>query len=150
MIRALQKGMFVMPGDGSVRKSYAYIYGLLESMDFMLSKSDAYLCYNYVERETESLGELVAHVTSMLAIRRPRLRIPKHVLLVIARMAQLATGGRSPIHPVRVRKASQSTHILPAELIRLGFEFRYDFARSLEHWMSVAPEDFKAGLPVNR
>ena len=59
-------------------------------------------------------------------------------------------GMRSPIHPVRVRKAAQSTHIVPAELERLGFEFRYDFVRSLRHWMEVAPEDFTPGLPVNR
>lgn len=150
MIRAMQKGIFVMPGDGSVRKSYAYIYGLLESMEFMLARSERYLCYNYVERETESLNELVGQVASVLGIQRPRLRIPMRVLIGVARIAQLVTGGRSPIHPVRVRKAAQSTHIVPAELERLGFEFRYDFERSLRHWMEVAPEDFTPGLPVNR
>lgn len=150
MIRALQKGVFVMPGDGAVRKSYAYIYGLLESMEFMLYRSEPCLRYNYVEKETEALRDLVGHAASLLGVRQPRLRISKHVLIAIARLTQLATGGRSPIHPVRVRKAAQSTHIVPAELIRLGFEFRYDFAQSLRHWLSIAPEDFKSGLPVNR
>lgn len=142
MIRALQRGVFVMPGSGSVRKSYAYIYGLLESMEFMLSRPESYLCYNYVEKETESLRDLVANVTSLLSLRLPRARIPTRVLVAAARLAQLITGGRSPIHPVRVRKAAQSTHIVPAELIRLGFEFRYTFAESLRHWMKIAPEDF--------
>lgn len=150
MIRAIQKGIFVIPGDGSVRKSYAYIYGLLESMEFMMARPERYLCYNYVEKETESLSELVSCIATELRVRRPRLRIPKPVLVAAARMAQLVSGGRSPIHPVRVRKAAQSTHIVPAELIRLGFEFRYDFAESLRHWMSIAPEDFAPGLPVNR
>ena len=150
MIRALQKGIFVMPGDGSVRKSYAYIYGLLESVEFMLSRPEPSLCYNYVEKETETLRDLVGRVTALLGIRRPRARIPKQALIAIARMAQLVTGGRSPIHPVRVRKAAKSTHIVPAQLIRLGFEFRYDFAESLRHWMSVAPEDFANRHPVNR
>lgn len=145
MIRALQKGMFLMPGDGGVRKSYAYIYGLLESMEFMLSRPEPRLCYNYVERETESLAELVGHAATLLGIRSPRLRISKHILILLARVAQLITGGRSPIHPVRVRKAAQSTHVVPAELIRLGFNFRYDFAYSLRHWMSLAPEDFTEG-----
>ena len=150
MIRALQKGIFVMPGDGSVRKSYAYIYGLLESMEFMLSRSEPYLCYNYVERNTESLRELVDHTVKLLGIRRPRLHVSRHLLMAIARLAQLISGGRSPIHPVRVRKAGQSTHVVPAELIRLGFPFRYDFSESLRHWLSIAPEDFARGLPVNR
>lgn len=150
MIRALQRGMFVMPGDGSVRKSYAYIFGLLESMEFMLARSEPRLCYNYVEKETEPLKELVAQVSALLGIRRPSARVPKQVLVAIARLAQLVSGGRSPIHPVRVRKAAQSTHIVPAELGRLGFDFRYDFAQSLEHWRSVAPEDFTPGLPLSR
>lgn len=150
MIRALQKGIFVIPGDGSVRKSYAYIYGLLESVEFMLSRPESYLCYNYVERETESLRDLVGHVSAVLGTRRSGARVPKAILIAIARLMQVMTGGRSPIHPVRVRKAAQSTHIVPAELMRLGFEFRYDFAQSLRHWMSIAPADFKRGLPVNR
>lgn len=142
MIRAIQKGIFVMPGDGQVRKSYAYIYGLLDSMEFMMSRAERYLCYNYVEKATDTLAELVASVTGELGIRRARVRVPTPVLVALARAAQLATGGRSPIHPVRVRKAAQSTHIIPGELLRLGFNFNYDFRKSLKHWMSVAPADF--------
>lgn len=150
MIRAIQKGIFVMPGDGLVRKSYAYIYGLLESMEFMMSRTEPYVCYNYVERETETLADLVGIAAAHLGISRPRMRIPRAVLVALATVAQVVTGGRSAIHPVRVRKAAQSTHIVPGELIRLGFEFRYDFAESLRHWMNAAPEDFAAELPINR
>ena len=150
MIRAIQKRIFVMPGDGSVRKSYAYIYGLLESMEFMMSRSEPHLCYNYVERETECLSDLAGCVASEFGIRRPQLRIPMQALVGVARVAQILSGGKSPIHPVRVRKASQSTHILPGELIRKGFPFRYSFAESLKHWRSIAPEDFARGKPVAR
>lgn len=150
MIRAIQKRIFVMPGDGSVRKSYAYIYGLLESMEFMMSRPEPHLCYNYVERETECLADLAGCVASELGIRGPRLRVPTQVLVGVARIAQILSGGKSPIHPVRVRKASQSTHIVPAELIRLGFEFRYAFTQSLKHWRNIAPEDFAPGMPVAR
>ncbi len=150
MIRAIQKGIFVMPGDGSVRKSYAYIYGLLDSMEFMMGRSERYLCYNYVEKETETLSELRAEITSELGIQRSRIRVPTPVLVSIARAVQWVSGGRSPIHPVRVRKAAQSTHILPKALIALGFEFQYDFRKSLRHWMSVAPQDFVVGGRVTR
>jgi nucleoside-diphosphate-sugar epimerase len=150
MIRAIQRGIFVLPGDGSVRKSYAYIYGLLDSIGFMMARPERYLCYNYVERETEPLSFLVRSVVSELNIRRPVVRVPKSLLVGVARVAQVVTGGRSPIHPVRVRKAAQATHIIPAELSRLGFEFRYDFASSLRHWISIAPEDFAHGMQVKR
>jgi nucleoside-diphosphate-sugar epimerase len=149
MIQALQRGRFVFPGDGSVRKSYAYIFGLLESMEFMLARAEPRLCYNYVEKDTEPLRSLVDHVAALLAVRPPRLRAPKLLLMSVARLAQLATRGRSPLHPVRVRKAAQSSHIVPAELIRLGFDFRYDFPTSLRHWVGVAPEDFGHGPPAS-
>lgn len=150
MIRAIQRGIFVLPGDGSVRKSYAYIYGLLDSIGFMMARQERCLCYNYVERETEPLSFLVRSIVSELNIRRPVLRIPKSLLVGVARVVQVVTGGRSPMHPVRVRKAAQSTHIIPGELNRLGFEFRYDFAGSLRHWISIAPEDFAHDMEVKR
>ena len=150
MIQALQRGRFIFPGDGSVRKSYAYIFGLLESMEFMLARPEPCLRYNYVEKETEPLRALVDHVAALLGIRPPKLRAPAVLLMSAARLAQLATNGRSPLHPMRVRKAAQSSHIVPAELIRLGFDFRYDFPSSLRHWISVAPEDFGPGLAAAR
>lgn len=145
MVQAMQKGRFIFPGDGSVRKSYAYIFGLLESMEFMMARTEPCLRYNYVERDTEPLRALVGHVAALLSLRPPRLRAPRPLLMAAAGIARLATNGRSPLHPVRVRKASQSTHIVPAELIRLGFDFRYDFSTSLRHWLSVAPGDFRPG-----
>jgi len=36
-----------------------------------------------------------------------------------------------------------STHIVPAVLKDLGFEFRYPFLKSLEHWRSITPQDFE-------
>jgi len=42
-----------------VRKSYAYIEGLLDSFEFVMAREENQLTYNYVERETESLGDLV-------------------------------------------------------------------------------------------
>ena len=150
MIRALQKGIFIMPGDGMVRKSYAYIYGLIESMEFMMERPESYLCYNYVEKNTETLTELVRHACMTLGLRPPRLRVPKGVLIAIARLAQITTMGHSPIHPVRVKKAAMSTHIVPANLIRLGFDFRYNFEQSLHHWMDVEPQDFLPRSPITR
>jgi hypothetical protein len=60
----------------------------------------------------------------------------------VAALAQLATGGRSPIHPVRVRKTASSTHVIPESLLKMGFNFRYDFATSLKDWSKKSPEDF--------
>ena len=143
MIRAVKKGRFFFPGDADIRKSYGYIYGLLESIDFMMARTEPLLVYNYVERETEPLRELVRLSGAAVGRKGSVTRLPITALVLAAHVIQKLTGGKSPIHPVRVRKAATPTHIVPQRLIDLGFIFKYDFARSLEHWKAISPGDFQ-------
>jgi nucleoside-diphosphate-sugar epimerase len=143
MIRAIQRGYFAYPGSPNIHKSYAYIYGLLESIDFMMVRSEPIIRYNYVETPTEPLGELVHQTKDFLGSRAPVFRIPLSLLSPAASAAQAFLGPSSPIHPVRVRKAGMSTHIIPQVLKDLGFDFRFPYRRSLEHWRSIAPADFE-------
>lgn len=142
MIRAVKRGYFAYPGSPEIRKSYAYIFGLLDSIDFVMDRDDRLITYNYVETPTEPLGEIVRQTKRFLGSNAPILRIPRWVLSPIASVAQLALGSSNPIHPVRVRKAGMSTHIVPQWLKDAGFQFRYDYMKSLEHWQRVAPQDF--------
>lgn len=142
MIRAIRRGVFVLPGDPNVHKSYAYIAGLIDSVDFTVSRTDPLIVYNYVERETDTLAGLTRTIQEEFDCRRPVLALPTSLVVGAAHVAQLLTAGGSPLHPVRVRKAAFPTHIVPRWLIENGFEFRYDFRSSLAHWRSVAPEDF--------
>lgn len=142
MIRAVKKGYFFFPGSRNLRKSYGYIEGLLDSFEFMMSRDQPRLTCNYVERETESLGTLVQIVQKRLGKKMPVLTAPLPLLEMVAALAQLLTAGRSPLHPVRVRKTAMSTHIVPEALDKAGFHFRYDFTASLEDWARKSPEDF--------
>ena len=142
MIRAIRKGYFVFPGSKDLRKSYGYIEGLLDSFEFVMASKEDQLIYNYVERETETLGSLVRIVQAQLGTRTPTFTAPRPLLEAVAVLAQIATGGRSPLHPVRVRKTASSTHIIPESLLKMGFPFRFDFAASLRDWAKKSPEDF--------
>lgn len=142
MIRAVRRGYFVFPGNRRVRKSYAYIEGLVESVDFTLSRRERYVLYNYAERHTETLDGLVRAVQDEFDSHRPAPSVPRQLLVGAAFVLQAATYGRSQLHPTRVRKASIPTHIVPRWLLEHGFEFRYDFRTSLQHWRAAAPEDF--------
>ena len=142
MIRAVRAGYFMFPGSRSTLKSYGYIEGLLDSFEFMMSGIEARVTFNYVEPETESLGRLVELIQAHLGKKIPTLTVPMSALESAAALVQLMTGGRSSLHPVRVRKAATSTHIVPELLRKAGFEFRFGFERSLEHWSEQAPEDF--------
>jgi GlcNAc-P-P-Und epimerase len=143
MIRAIKRGYFAYPGSPHIYKSYAYIYGLLESIDFMMRRDERFIVYNYVETPTEPLGELVRHTKAFLGSRAPVFRFPLAMLSPIAKLVQRFLGRASPLHPVRVRKAGTSTHIVPQVLKNFGFEFRYPYSKSLEHWRSIAPRDFE-------
>ncbi len=143
MIRAVRKGYFVFPGSKHLRKSYGYIEGLLDSFEFIMARPEKELLYNYVERDTEPLGDLVRIVQQHLGKKTPTFTAPKFLLESVAAAAQVATGGRSPIHPVRVRKTASSTHVLPEALIKMGFKFRFDFASSLKDWAGKTPADFQ-------
>ncbi|MFZ5981795.1 MAG: NAD-dependent epimerase/dehydratase family protein [Candidatus Zixiibacteriota bacterium] len=142
MINAIKRGYFAYPGSPKIYKSYGYIYGLLDSIDFVMDSEMEYFVYNYVETPTQMLGELVKTVKQTLSRRALVLSIPLWVLLPISKTIQVLAGFKNPIHPVRVRKAATPTHIVPQALIDKGFTFTYDFASSLIHWQATAPEDF--------
>jgi nucleoside-diphosphate-sugar epimerase len=142
MIRAVQRGYFVFPGSTDLRKSYAYIFGLLDSIEFTMAQSDPLIIYNYVESPTEPLGQIVREVKQFMHSRAPVLSLPLWALMPVATVLYATAGSRSPVHPVRVRKAATSTHIVPAWLEQRGFEFRYPFRESLRHWRDLAPGDF--------
>jgi GlcNAc-P-P-Und epimerase len=142
MIRAVKRGYFVFPGSRDLMKSYGYIEGLLDSFEFVMDRPEPSLTYNYVERETLPLGELVGVVQRYLGKSAPTLAIPLPLLTAAAGMVQVLTGGRSAIHPARVRKVATSTHIVPGFLAGAGFQFRYGFEESLKDWKRRAPGDF--------
>ncbi|RKX24776.1 MAG: NAD(P)-dependent oxidoreductase [Candidatus Zixiibacteriota bacterium] len=142
MIRAIRRGYFAFPGSPGIYKSYAYIFGFIDSVEFFMERDDRQVTYNYVEAPTQSLRELVKTIKSFFGCRAVVLPIPIWLLLPAAKLVQLVFGSKNPVHPVRVRKAAMPTHIIPKVLLETGFKFRYDFAHSLEHWMSVAPSDF--------
>jgi nucleoside-diphosphate-sugar epimerase len=145
MIRAVQRGYFVFPGPTRMRKSYGYIEGLLDSFEFAIARSEALLSYNYVEADTETIGQMVRIISQELDCSVPVISIPAWLLQPVAALIQLLTNGKSPIHPARVRKAATPTHIVPMRLRELGFLFKYDFRSSLKHWRSTSPQDFRIG-----
>jgi len=142
MLRAIKKGYFAFPGSPDIKKSYAYIYGFLDSVDFVMDRDEAEITYNYVETPTQPLKSVVDAARKFLNCKALVIPLPLWLLAPASRIVQAFFGPKNPIHPVRVRKAGTSTHIIPQTLTELGFEFKYDFLSSLEHWRTTTPEDF--------
>jgi GlcNAc-P-P-Und epimerase len=142
MINAIRRGYFVFPGSKKIKKSYAYIFGLIESVDFVMKRSEDYILYNYVETPTESIEVLALIVMKKLKIRVPVISIPAVLLMPVAQILQFLIGKKTPIHPVRIRKAGTETHIIPQTLLNMGFKFTYNFEKSLDDWLTKSKSDF--------
>lgn len=147
MISAIRKGYFAYPGSSDIYKSYGYIFGLLNSIDFVIDRDEDFVCYNYVETPTQPLGELVSETRAYLKSKAFVLAIPEWILLPIAKMVQALLGARNPVHPVRVKKVATPTHIVPQAMIDRGFEFSYSYRESLSHWANTSPGDFGLAVP---
>ena len=147
MIKALKRGTFILPNGGNVIKAYGYIYGLIESILFtMYKKDESLIVYNYAEHPLAPLKEMTHIAKQKLGYSKQTFSVPTSLLVFIARFIQVSSiilGKKSEIHPVRVKKAAFPTNIRPKYLIDNGFEFKYGFEKSLEHWKETAPEDFK-------
>lgn len=149
MIKAISNRYFAFPGSPGIYKSYGYIYGFIDSVDFLMDSRRKHLIYNYVETPTEPLSNLVKTIKCFVGARALVMPIPLWILKPLSHMVQALVGFKNPIHPVRVMKAATPTHIVPQALMDAGFEFKYDFENSLWHWLAVAPEDFDM-IPAER
>jgi hypothetical protein len=89
---------------------------------------------------------LVSSIKKFLNTKAVVLPIPLWILLPAAQIVQKILGYKNPIHPVRVKKAATPTHIIPQALKDYGFNFKYDFLKSLIHWQADNPEDFESLL----
>lgn len=146
MIKALKKGTFILPNGGDVIKAYGYVYGLVDSIEFtMAKKNESLIIYNYAENPLLNLRDMTKVAKKKLGYTKPTLKLSVKMLSLLARIIQIGTkiiGKESEIHPVRVKKAGFPTNIKPGYLIESGFHFKYGFDNSIDHWISVAPEDF--------
>jgi nucleoside-diphosphate-sugar epimerase len=143
MLRAIKKGYFAYPGNPDIKKSYAYIFGFIESVEFVMDRDDPEIICNYVETPTQPLKGIVEAAKKFLDCKALVFPLPLWFLVPASRLVQAVLGSRNPVHPVRVRKAATSTHIIPQTLLDLRFKFKYDFLSSLEHWRATTPEDFE-------
>jgi nucleoside-diphosphate-sugar epimerase len=144
MLNAVKKGYFIFPGSPDIVKGYGYIYGLIDSVEFVLAKNERLIVYNYAERECLPLRGMVRVMREFLGKKALVLRMPHLPLLGVAHFAQLAArlaGRANPIHPVRVRKVAFPTNLKPQYLVDAGFEFKYPLEKALEDWRRRAPRD---------
>lgn len=147
MIKGILSNTFFYPGRSDIIKGYGYIYGLVDSVEFVCFQvKDSEILYNYAENPLYPMNKLGIIIQKVFGIKRIVPTIPTFILVMIAGFLQLLGkpfGKFSSIHPVRVKKAGFPTNIEPKYLIEHGFEFKYGFEESILDWINKSPNDFK-------
>ena len=147
MVKGIKGGTFILPNGGKIIKAYGYVYGLVESMLYVMDQKEKRLViYNYAENPLVPLNEMVGIVKDEFGYKKWVPNVPTKLLMIVAFFLQGALklfGKKTDIHPVRVKKAGFPTSIRPQYLIDSKFEFNYDFRTALKHWKTISPEDFE-------
>lgn len=144
-IKAIKKGLFMLPNGGHIIKSYGYIYGLVESASFVIDQKKKLVIYNYAENPIEDLNTMTKSIKKYFGFKKHIFSIPMFLLVIIATLFQILCkifNKKSDIHPTRVRKAAFPTNVKPQYLINNGFNFKYSLTESFKHWQKIRPEDF--------
>jgi nucleoside-diphosphate-sugar epimerase len=142
MIQAVKKGYFILPVTPRIKKSYGYIYGLIESIIFCMSQKDKVIIYNYAENNTENIGSMITIISGLLGASAKIIQVPFWILSFASSVLYKINPNLNGIHPMRVKKVARPTHIIPKVLLGKGFIFKYDLRNSLIHWKTISPNDF--------
>lgn len=124
---------FLMIGDGSNRKSMAYVGNIAAFLAHVVQAPPSVRLVNYADRPDLTTAELVGVLSDELGIRLPRVRLPllagKAASAVLDGVAK-ATGRTFPVSAVRVEKFVAETTVDTERLQGLGFTppFRMDDA----------------------
>lgn len=112
LIHQIAVGRFVMVGDGTNKKSMAYVGNIVALLCLLLERSDLPSPLNYADKPDLTTNELVATIKHSLGKHRSHLHLPAWLGLAGGRLFDgLASLTRQqlPISSVRVRKFTAST-----------------------------------------
>jgi len=108
LLRQIASSMFVMVGDGSNRKSMAYVENIAAFLEYALNFKPGVHIYNYIDKPDVTMNSLIAHVNKLLGRSSEiKFRLPFPVGLLIGSSFDFVakiTGNKFPISAIRVKK----------------------------------------------
>lgn len=139
LLNQIVRGHFLMIGDGSNRKSMAYVENVSAFLSHCLNFGPGTHIFNYVDKPDLSTKELVDIIRAKTGKKDNGLRLPKAVGLIAGALFDIAarlTGKNFPISKVRVEKFCaetvfsadklKSTAFVPPKTLQQGLETTID------------------------
>lgn len=136
LARQLERRMFVYPGRSDTIKSCGYVKELVEAVLFMQRRNADVSLFNFCHSQPPTTAEICDALCAVGGFRRPRITIPKELMLTAAlgMEALSSLGFRNGVNRARVQKLMHSSNVVPRRLQEAGYPFRFDLKGSFEDW----------------
>ena len=119
LLNQIASGKFLMVGEGTNKKSMAYIGNIVAFLETCIATEQKYGIYNYVDTPDLTMNELVSQVRAQLKGKDGvGTRLPYWLGLILGYTADLIakiSGKNLPVSSIRVKKFSSSTEFMSAK-----------------------------------
>jgi nucleoside-diphosphate-sugar epimerase len=136
LIRQLGKKHFLMVGDGSNRKSIAYVGNIAKFLVFLMGlEGEQTEIFNYADKPDLQMKELVPTVREAFGFGASLpMKLPFSLVYPIAGLLDLiavVTNKSFPVSRVRIHKFRSNSQFSTAKLLAAGFEPEFDLRDAL-------------------
>jgi GlcNAc-P-P-Und epimerase len=140
--RALRQHRFVYPGRTDTIKACGYVEDLVSAMIKFADHNQDVILYNFCHPQRYTSKDICSAFSRVAGYAEPKIVLPFWLLTLIALAFESLSkvGIKTDINRARVKKLYESTNMVPARLIKMGFEYQFDLITGLEDWKRVSPD----------
>jgi GlcNAc-P-P-Und epimerase len=136
LAHALRQRRFVYPGRTDTIKACGYVEDLVSSMIEMADRNEGVFLYNFCHPQRYTSKDICSAFCNVAGYPEPPLTVPFWLLGLAALCFEVLSmlGLKTDINRTRVRKLWESTNMVPGQLQKVGFNYRYDLSAGLAAW----------------
>lgn len=140
LLKQISSGKFLMVGNGTNRKSMAYVGNIVAFVKYLIDNvTTGYNVYNYIDKPDTDMNQLVEHVSAVLSKHIPTTHFPYWLGMCGGYCFDLLakiSGKKLTVSSVRVKKFCATTEFDASKVHSCGFKAPYTLkeglARTLE------------------
>lgn len=141
MAALLKKGVFVFPGRRDTVKSCIYVEDLIDLMITARGSSNNSVLLNGAYPECPTLEQIVTTLQGQYFPHARLIDVPRNAVMAAAKAIGIFNGVGG-IHPDRVTKLLQSTHVYPAWAAERSLLPQGAFGRGIDRWAEATRRSF--------
>ena len=139
LLKQISRGSFIMIGNGSNKKSMAYVKNVVDFIKYKIENNQSgYNIYNYSDVPDKSMIELVRFINNYMSLSFSKIKIPYFLGMIIGYffdIINLFLSRKLPISSVRIKKNFCATTQFDSSKVHKEFTPRYTLDEGLERML---------------